>query len=786
MGYLEGSLRDALGYPIVGAHIRLQSGKDIQQRFSDINGDFSFTLPAGKRYVLLVTHLMYQPLQQKVFLPADERLMLRLVMKDSVLMLNQISVMPAEEKDTAKEAGLVEIDVQNLHRLPAPHQEVSQLLSLLPGVVSGPGLSSTYSVRGGTYEENLVYIEGIPIYRVQVNNASEQEGLGLVNPALIERVSFSSGAWAPDRGDKLSSMLDVSYLRPTQNTGSLQWGLLGGSAHYALGHPTAAFTHLMAFRYKDTTSLLARSGISGQYRPVFFDAQYFMRFYSGRRDSAGRSPQTITLLANYARNRYRLFPQSQRITFGTLGRQLLFHVDLMGKVLLHHDTYQIGGSFSRRLSSRLRIETLHSYASSWEQQSTDLQGAYRLCNLLPPTEDQSIDDLCAEDIAVGRDIGYARNFLLGHATFHEVNLSARPNKNSAIKWGWNVSYDRAQDLIREYQYDYSDDYLTPLHAVHEENDVHRLLSGGYVQYALSPLNFLAESKMKGGLRWGYNHLLRELWLSPRLRFSFKRSKDAPTRYTLGTGWYYQPPFYRESRDITGTINTDLKAQRSFHLLGGGTHSFRLWARDFGFSYELYYKYLDRLIPYDQRDVFLQYYAANVSKGYAYGADFRFFGFFIPTEESWISLSLLNTAEDIQNDGQAYIRRPTDQRVSMGLFFRDYLPQFPAWQVSLRMLYGSGLPFNPPGEPAYRNQFNSGAYHRLDIGFSRTFFSSSAPLKDPSAHPIRDLTVTLEGLNLLGARQTISYSWVRTLNQQRFAVPNVYTGRFFNLKAELAF
>ena len=786
MGYVTATLRDPFNYPIVGAHVSAQSGKDTYNAFSDVNGDFSFTLPAGKRYILLVTHLMYQPMQRKFFLSNKEHLPFRLVMRDNVLILNQISVMPrGEKKKKVHEAGLIEVDVKHLHRLPSPAQDISQVLSLLPGVVTGPGLSNTYSVRGGTYEENLVYIEDIPIYKVHINNASEQEGLGLVNPALVQRIFFSSGAWGPDRGDKLSSVLDVSYHSPTQNGGSVQWGLLGGAAHYGIGSPTAKMTHLMALRYKDTRSLLSGSSVRGQYQPVFFDGQYYARFYPSGRDRTGHARQTLTLLANYARNRYELFPQSQRVSFGTFSQQLRFLVDLSGKVLLHHDTYQVGANFSHTFSSSVRLQTIHSYASSLERQSTDLETAYRLCDVVPAAGEGD-PNACAEEVAVGRDINYARNALLGQSTFHEVNLSLLSSTDTILKFGVNAAYDEVQDRISEYQYDYAADYLTPRHAVRQENALRRLLYGGYLQYTSAAHRLFVHSKMQGGVRWGYDYRTRELWISPRLRFSFKTAEDSPMRYTLGTGLYYQPAFYRESRDTTGQLNTATKAQRSFHLLAGGRRSLRMWARDFGFSYEFYYKRLDRLIPYDRRDVFLQYYAQNISKGYAYGADFRLFGFFLPLEESWFSLGILSTAEDIQNDEVSYIRRPTDQRVSLGIFFRDYLPKLPTWKVSLRAIYGSGLPFNPPGEPAYRNTFQSGANYRLDIGFSKTLFATESAQKRGIRRYFRNLTLILEALNLLGTRQTVSYSWIQTPDQQRFAVPNTYALRFFNLKAEVVF
>ena len=781
---MEVSLRDGLNYPIVGAHISLQSGQEVSHAFSDVNGYFSLTLPAERHYILLATHLMYQPAQRQFFLKASESLSLRLVMNESVLLLNQISVSPKEED--RQEAGLVDLTLKELHRLPAATQDVSQLIALLPGVVSGPGLSNAYSVRGGSYEENLVYVEGIPIYKAYINNASEQEGLGLVNPALVGKMLFSSGAWGADRGDKLSSVLDVSYASPERNRGGLQLGLLGGGLHYQWGTPTSTFTHLVATRYKDTRALLFNDGVRGQYQPIFFDAQYLMRLHPHGVSDTGGAPQTLTFLASYARNRYQLFPRAQRVKFGTLDRQLLFNVGLAGKVLLHHDVYQLGVNFSHDFSPHVQLETIHSYASSLERQFTDLETHYRLCDVLP-TEEEGTAELCETEIAVGRGINYARNFLLGHATFHEVNMRFpfAGGGRGFMKVGANFSYDGVADIIGEYQYENSADHLQVSHAISQENRVYRLLYGGYLQYE-SPVGAFSDRRVKGGVRWGYNHLSKEFWLSPRFQFAFKTSPDAPTRYTLGTGIYYQPSFYREARRVSGDLNTGLKAQRSFHFLAGAIRRFRMWARDFGFSSELYYKYLDRLVPYDQRDVFLQYYAQNMSTGYAYGIDFRLHGFFLPYEESWFSLGLLSTAEDIRGDGLPRVRRPTDQRVTVGIFFRDHVPRFPSWKVSIRGLYGSGLPFNPPGEPVYRNQFVSSAYYRLDIGFSKSLFSKKGEGTKRSFSYFRDVIFTLEAINLLGSGQVISYSWIKTPDKQRFAVPNVYATRFFNAKMEVLF
>ncbi|WP_347157060.1 TonB-dependent receptor [Pontibacter chitinilyticus] len=756
------------------------------------DGTFELAVPAGQLLVLQVRYVGYKVQEKPVTLTAGETLKLEFILAPDPRQLQTVDVRGKREDDTREQASMTKLDPRQIKNLPSAYGDFNKVLVTLPGVSSNNELSSTYSVRGGNYDENLVYVNGIEIYRPFLVTAAQQEGLSFVNPDLVGSIEFSSGGWQPKYGDKLSSVLDIRYKQPEKFAASVTGSLTGGALHLESASRNKRISYLFGTRYKNSQYILQGLQDKGEYRPAFADAQGYVHIDLSK-DPSQPGRTTLGLLGSYAQNKYIVEPKSRETTFGTSSTPLRLYVGFDGHELMEYRTYQFGVNLEHHFTNNLTSTIILSGIKSREREFRDIEAAYRLSDVSTNAYNLGEDE---KTRGVGSQFDHARNTLLANILTAETRNNWRLGNRSQVQFGAKAGREAIQDELSEYGFRDSADFVTPAYTLNSDINLNSLRYQGYLQhtYELDSLKTITY-----GVRasyWDYN---KELTLTPRLQYSFISPHNPNLSFKAAVGLYYQPPFYRELRNYNGELNPDLKAQRSLHAIVGSDYLFQSWGRDFKLSAEAYYKYVTNVVPYDVDNVRLRYYAKNNARAYAAGFDVRVNGEFIEGAESWLSLGLLTTKENVQGDSvtiyqdgkavgrqeQGYIRRPTDQLVNIGIFFQDHLPDNPTVRVYLNMVYGSGLPFGPPRQPDYRNAFNGKSYKRMDIGFSKVIIVES-DLVERKKVALQSLWVGLEVLNIIDAPNRMSYTYVTDINGLTYAVPNYLTGRRLNLRFVASF
>jgi len=739
-------------------------------------GYFSINIEQNEsRQKLIFKHIKYVEKEVLITLFLESSLPLTITLEDSVRILRQVDVID-ENVDLPDNVSTFELDPLAAQFNPAPFQDISTILVTLPGVSSRNEFSTAYSVRGGNYDENLVYVNNIPVYRPQIVTSGQQEGLSFVNTDLVRGIAFSSGGWEAKYGDGLASTLNIDYKRPAEFGGSLNVGLLGGSVHLQGATEDQRFTYLLGARHKRAQYLLQTLETDGEYQPRFSDIQTYLNYDISKGDERGNTE--LGLLFSYARNRYQVIPTSRETTFGTFNEQKRLFVAFDGQDRLTYDTWQAGIHFSHRLSEGWKTHLIISGIYSREREYYDIESGYRLCNVDNNPSSPGFNE-CLTNIGIGTNYYSGRNLLDVQLANVESRNEIIINNKNMLEWGVGYAEHAFDDRLSEYEFIDSADYVTITDAVDTEAKISYRRLHGYVQNT-SEINW--RHTITFGVRVLYQDFGGDLLLSPRVQYSWKPSflKDGYLRASAGL--YHQAPFYREFRDPEGNINEKLRAQSSFQGIIGMDLNFTKWGRPFKFITEVYYKNLWNVNPYDIENVRIRYYANNDAVAYAAGVDFRLSGEFIPGDESWFSLGFLKTQEDLLGDERGYIPRPTDQRVNVAIFFQDHIPKIPSFKVHLRLLYSSGLPFSPPVNPRFRNGFRGGEYQRVDIGFSK-LIKLGANQENPF---LKSLWLSAEVLNLTGHQNIISYYWVKDVNNIYYAVPNSLSQRFFNVRANLKF
>ncbi len=734
------------------------------------DGTFLLTVAPGT-YDLVFSHLEYTNILRQVSLRPSDTLRIVVTLQPDVRLLQQVEILGDPRDASRRVPGLVKLDPQIAQDIPSPFNDFNRVLTTLPGVVSNNELSSTYSVRGGNYDENLVYVNNIPIYRPFLIRAGQQEGLSFINPDLVSDVAFSSGGWQAKYGDKLSSALNVTYKQPTQRRASVRLGLLGGAAHVEEARKNMTF--IAGVRHKSAQYLLNTLEVQGQYLPRFTDLQSFLTIDL---DGTEQKKTELSVLLSYANNRYLVRPESRETTFGTLQQSFRLSVGYAGQEELTYRTGQVGLLLEHRFSDRWRTQWIASGVRTREREYFDQLSAYRLCdvNNTPGSNNQ---DECATTLGFGINYAYARNKLAAEIFNAEHRSTYSLSPKNTLEFGVGFSSEHIDDQLNEYSFSDSADFVTINERVTSALDLQSERVTAYVQNTIEPNE---QHTLNYGVRlnyWSYNGQ----WLvSPRVQYAYRPRGRPDLVFRLGGGLYQQPPFYRELRNRNGQLNPDIRAQSSVHLIAGVDRQFQMFGRDFSVLSEVYYKYLYNVIPYDVDNVRIRYFARNDATAYATGIDTRVSGEFIPGAESWFSIGILRTREDVADDERGYIRRPSDQLVNLGIFFQDHLPNDPTMRVHLSVLYGSGLPFGPPNRPEYRNFLNGSEYRRVDIGFSKEIFLGRAKAK----RLFRSLWLGVEVLNVLGTDNPISFTWVQAVNRQQYAVPNSLSARFINAQVIL--
>lgn len=757
---------------------------------TDVVGKFILQIPANREVILLVRYLGFKEEERSVQLKPNGLVELQFILVPGLRQLKAVEVQGKQENDTREQVSLTRLDPKLTKELPSAFGDFNKLLVTLPGVSSNNELSSTYSVRGGNYDENLVYVNGIEIYRPFLISNAQQEGLSFVNPDLVGSIDFSSGGWQPKYGDRLSSVLDIRYKKPVKFAGSVTGGLTGGALHVESASKNKKVAYVFGTRHKNGQYLLQGLQVDGQYRPNFTDAQGFVSIDLSN-DTLQPGRTTLGILGSYARNSYLVIPESRVTTFGTRQSALRLFVGYDGRELMEYGTSQVGINLAHHFDDTFFSELILSAVYSQEREFRDVEAGYRLCDV-NSTGGNNYGD-CLQARGVGSHYDHARNALLARILTGESRNTWRPNNRNQIQFGFKTGVEQIQDRLSEYGFTDSADFVNPAYFLDSKLHLNTVRYNAYVQhtYELDSLKTLTY-----GIRTSYWTYNREFTFTPRIQFSAISARNPNISYKAAVGLYYQPPFYRELRSIEGNLNPNIKAQRSLHAIIGSDYLFKAWDRDFVLTTEAYFKRMSRVIPYDLDNVRLRYYAENNAKAYAAGFDVRVNGEFIKGAESWLSLGVLTVKENVAGDStlgfnaqgdftgmipREYISRPTDQLLNVGVFFQDHLPDNPSVRMNLNLAYGTGLPFGPPFRPEYRNAFSGKSFKRVDIGFSKLIALGDNAISNSDKVGLESLWIGLEILNLIDANNRLSYSYVTDLNNITYAIPNYLTGRRINLR-----
>ncbi|GAA4007953.1 carboxypeptidase-like regulatory domain-containing protein [Hymenobacter fastidiosus] len=806
---VAGTVRDASGLPLelVGVGIEGQAGGTS----TDERGRFALNVGrplSGKPPVLVARRLGYLAVRLPLNLASGQELTLTLV-ADARALKNVTVRGGNDAADTREQVSITRLDPRAVKELPSAFGDFNKILTTLPGVVANNELTSTYSVRGGNYDENLVYVNGIEVYRPFLITAAQQEGLSFVNPDLVSQIEFSTGGWQPKYGDKLSSVLNIDYKKPAQFAGSATGSLVGGTMHVEAVSPNKRVSYLAGIRYKNATYVLrSLQQQQGGYNPTFYDGQAYVSAALGPKEDLERT--SLSLLTSFAHNDFRLTPETGQATFSTATNQStrLFIV-YDGRERMQYDTYQGGLSLKHNFTRNLQGELLAGAMTSRELEYRDVEASYSFAEI---NRDPNSPDFnqAVRQRDVGSRFDHSRNTLMARIATLEGRGRWTPGQRHTVRWGLKAGREQIQDQLNEYRYVDSADFVPDYRRTRLLSDLD-LASYRYQGYGQHTLALDSLRTLTYGVRASYWTVNGQLTVSPRVQYSFITRRRPDLSFKLATGVYYQPPFYRELRDQnTGTratprsvlvqragLNPELRAQRSLHFIAGTELRFRQWERPFKFSSEVYYKYLTDVVPYDIDNVRLRYFAKNNATAYAAGLDARVSGEFVKGSESWFSLGVLTTRENIDGDSitlydaqgaasgreaQGYIRRPSDQRLNFGIFFQDQLPNNPTVKGYVNFVFGTGLPFSPPALPEERGTTRlTRSYKRVDLGFSKVLFLGNRPEASRRPGQLESLWVGLEVLNVLAANNVAGYSYVQDVNARTYAVPNYLSQRVVNLR-----
>jgi len=742
---------------------------------TDSLGFYELTLPAQVDFTLIIQHLNFDKYSTSINLKTGEDRLHNAILSSKVRILDSVAITSSARDIMSNQVSVYSIEPKNIEYLPTPFSDFSKILVTLPGVVSNNELSSTYSVRGGNFDENLVYVNDIPVYRPFLIRSGEQEGLSFINPDLTSEVQFSSGGWQPVHGDALSSNLNVTYKTPQRFEGSISIGLLGGTMHLGGNDKKNRLSYIVGVRHKRSEYLLNTMETEGQYFPRYTDIQSYIHYNLNNKRVGGNPKTEIGLLLAFSKNKYNVLPESRETTFGTFNQPLEIFMAFIGQELLNYNTYQGAVKLKHRFSEKFFSDLVLSNYHTQEREYFDIEAGYRICDVDKRPESETFNK-CNNIRGIGTEFESARNKLDAYIFNAEMRNEWIINDRNRISFGLGYAYQQFDDHLHEYNFIDSADFVTITEFIDADNYTKGNTLNGYIQHNL---NIKGMHIMTYGLRFNYLDINNNFLISPRFQYTYipKWHNDIIFRGALGL--YQQQPFYREFRRFDGSLNLSVNAQKSYHAIAGMDYNFSFWGRPFKFIVEAYYKYLDDIIPYDINNVRIRYYADNIARGYATGIDLRVSGEFVPGDESWISIGFLSTKEDLEIDERGMIPRPSDQLINFNIFFQDHLPKNPTYRVYLNLNYASGLPFGPPNNVEYRNKFMGDSYQRVDLGLSKIFY-----LKKNKT--LESIWLGVEILNLMGRNNIISYYWVQDFQNIYYAVPNALSGRFFNVRCKVKF
>lgn len=766
---LQGKVTDSQMNPVELATVSVvQQGK---MTMTNLKGEFSMKLHSSDSVVVRFSMVGYKTKTRVLRRPRGKQTLLIQLFDDN--QLTEITVIEKKRQTGSTQ----QLDAKDMKNTPSvTGNAVEELIQSQAGVSTHSELSSQYNVRGGNFDENSVYINNVEIYRPFLVRSGQQEGLSIINPDMVESIGFSTGGFEARYGDKMSSVLDITYKRPKKFEANVSANLLGASAY--IGFSTKKFSWSNGLRYKTNKYLIGTLETKGEYEPNFLDYQTFLTYQPSKNWS-------VEFIGDISENHYNFYPENRETKFGTMENVKSFKVYFDGQEKDIFRTYFGSLNITRKFGEKTKLSLIASAFHTNEQEKYDIQGQYWL------TQTET-----SENLGVGTYMEHARNYL--EATVKSVKLAFNhKTKKHDIQAGLTYRIENITENSKEYEMRDSSGYSIP----HTGQDL-------YMIYSLKAKNTLDANRLetyiqdtwrfssKGehtfftlnyGIRFSHWNFNRESIVSPRVSLGIVPAFNHDVTMRFATGLYYQAPFFKELRDTTtingityATLNRKIKSQRSIHFIAGFDYRFKMKNRPYKFTAEAYYKALSNIVPYTVDNVKIVYDASQQCSGHAMGLDLKLYGEFVPGTDSWVSLSLMNTKININGKS---IPMPTDQRYSLNLFFTDYFPGTDRWRMSLKLAFADGLPFGAPHRSLDVQPFRAPAYKRADIGMSYRALNNE---KREKKSIFRNIWIGLDCLNLLGINNVNSYYWITDVTNQQYAVPNYLTGRQINVKASFEF
>ena len=795
---LKGIILNEQNRPIQGANI--SSGANGTT--TNINGFYLLKIPAKRDVEIRISHLNYKFIKATFNLKNGEELEFNPMLKDNYEQIETVVITGSKRKELE---GITTISPQIIRTIKGAQPGVENLLKTLPGVNITNELSTQYSVRGGNFDENLVYVNEIEVYRPFLVRSGQQEGLSFVNTDMVQNLDFSAGGFQAKYGDKLSSVLDITYRTPIGFGVRADVNLLGGSITTETVSKNSKFSAITGLRYRDNSLLVKSKETETNFNPTFADAQTYLTYRFSDKFH-------LSFLGNLAINDYQYEPTTRQTNFGTLDDPIALLVFYDGQENDKYQTYFGAFKGNYFVNDNLTLKLIASSFHTTEQEYFDILAQYRLGEVNSNIGDENLGDVEFSE-GIGSQLNHARNDLDALITNveHKGYLKAEDNN-----FEWSIKYtnedirdriveweviDSAGFLINPPNLDQFNDQpyaadqgpIVPFQNIRATNSTQlnriqaygqwnrRSIIGNHEVYANLGIRYHGWSVKGDGIANNSQSVI-----SPRIQLAIKPDWNKDMLFRLSGGLYYQPPFYRELRDSDGIVNSNVKAQKSVHLVLANEYSFKMWDRPFKLISEAYYKDISNVNPYTVENVRIRYAAANNAEAYAYGLDLRLNGEFVPGSESWFSFGYLKTEENINNQG--YIARPTDQRLKFGILFQDYIPQLPNMKMYLNLVYNTGV---PGGSPSYASPYNYQNrlpdYKRADVGMSYVIIDSNKKGTKAWQKPFKELSVGLEIFNMFDVQNSITNTWVRDVYSKRqYSIPNYLTPRVFNLRLGMRF
>ncbi len=795
---VRGVILDVFDQPIPSVNITIGNTGAI----SDLDGYYLIEITANEDVQITYSHIGHKNVQATLNLSNNEDYELNPVMKTDI---EQIATVVISGRENKRIQGITTLSPEAIRRMPSAISGVTSLLTSLPGINSNNELSTQYAVRGGNYDENLVYVNEIEVYRPFLIRSGQQEGLSFVNDDLTSSVDFSAGGFQAKFGDKLSSVLDITYRKPTELQASLDASLLGASVSVGGISEDGKFTGIVGLRYRDNSLFVNAKETQTNFKPTFLDAQTYLSYKFNNKLEVG-------FLGNIAINKYSYKPLTRQTNFGTLADPVALLVFYDGQEEDKYDTYFGALKATYVASQNYTAKFIGSIYQTQEQEYFDILAQYRLGEVDTSIGSENLGEVTFSE-GIGSQLTHARNNLDALIVNLEHKGNATIGENE-FEYGVKFTHEDIRDRVQEYEiidsagfsirpplvdfanlqpYEPFTSEIVPYTNIRAQNDVQINRLSGYGQWSRRTTIGSSDLWLNAGVRahnWSVSgqdiQTTTQTVFSPRAQVSLKPNWDKDMLFRLSGGVYHQPPFYRELRDSTGTVRPGVKAQKSIHIVFGNDYSFSLWDRPFTLNSEVYYKKLTDVNPYTLDNVRIRYRARNNAVAYSYGLDLRLAGEFVPGTESWISLGYLKTEENIDNRG--YIFRPTDQRLKIGMLFQDYVKVVPNLKGYLNLQYNTGL---PGGSPSYADPYNFQErlpdYKRVDLGVSYVLIDTQRQKEEGVFKYFKELTLGAEIFNIFDVQNSISNTFVRDVyTKVQYSIPNYLSPRVFNVRLTAKF